>query len=164
MAVQRRFAHCLSEHGPDHLPGVGNFVLAVNGSALDATAAILYFFDSHSYSATGVGDYAWLDHDQVSWYRQTAATLAGPGEALPALAFFHIPLPEYETAWSAGDEVRGGKGETVCCPSINSGMFAAFHECGDVMGSFCGHDHRNDFDATLYGIRLCYGRVTGAGG
>jgi len=43
-------------------------------------------------------------------------------------------------------------------------MFAAFHERGDVIGTFCGHDHVNDFEATLHGVRLCYGRASGFGG
>lgn len=33
-------------------------------------------------------------------------------------------------------------------------------EMGDVMGTFVGHDHANDFCSTLHGIRLCYGRAT----
>jgi hypothetical protein len=35
------------------------------------------------------------------------------------------------------------------------------HEAGDVMGTFVGHDHVNDFTGNLYGIRLAYGRATG---
>lgn len=33
-------------------------------------------------------------------------------------------------------------------------------EMGDVMGTFVGHDHSNDYCGTLHGIRLCYGRST----
>lgn len=33
-------------------------------------------------------------------------------------------------------------------------------EMGDVMGTFVGHDHGNDFWGTMHGIRLCYGRTT----
>jgi Calcineurin-like phosphoesterase len=164
MAVQERFAGSLSESGPEHVSGASNFVLEVRGSRSDETVAALYFFDSHSYSRTGVGGYAWLAHDQVIWYRERAAALAGGGPPPPALAFLHIPLPEYETAWREGEDVRGGKSESVCCPLLNSGMFTAFYEQGAVLAVFCGHDHGNDFDATLHGIRLCYGRVTGFGG
>lgn len=32
---------------------------------------------------------------------------------------------------------------------------------GDVIGTFCGHDHTNDFSGTLHGIKLCYGRASG---
>src|SRR5690606_31314639 len=48
-----------------------------------------------------------------------------------------------------------------CCPRVNTGLFAAMLEQGDVMGVVAGHDHTNDYWGDLYGIRLCYGRVTG---
>ena len=33
-------------------------------------------------------------------------------------------------------------------------------DMGDVMGTFVGHDHSNDYSGVLHGIRLCYGRST----
>jgi hypothetical protein len=53
------------------------------------------------------------------------------------------------------------KYEEICPPFVNSGFFSALHEAGDVMGTFVGHDHVNDFIGDLYGIRLAYGRATG---
>ena len=32
---------------------------------------------------------------------------------------------------------------------------------GDVVGTFVGHDHINDYWGELFGIRLCYGRASG---
>lgn len=55
----------------------------------------------------------------------------------------------------------GNKYEPVCCAQVNSGLFAALLEMGDVMGTFCGHDHVNDFHGRYQGIRLCYGRSSG---
>ena len=54
------------------------------------------------------------------------------------------------------------KFERVCCPEVNTGLFAAMLERGDVMGTFAGHDHINDYWGA-HGIRLCYGRATGYG-
>jgi predicted phosphodiesterase len=160
LAAQQACAHCLSEPGPAELTGVGNYVLDVAGAA--GVAARLYFFDSGSYAPAGAGDYAWIAHDQIAWYRARSRQL--PGQTRPqALAFFHIPLPEYETAWNEGERF-GSRHEDVFCPRLNSGLFASFHERGDVVGAFCGHDHLNDFEARLFGIRLCYGRATGYGG
>ena len=34
--------------------------------------------------------------------------------------------------------------------------------CGDVMGTFVGHDHVNDYAVCWKGIMLCYGRFTGS--
>lgn len=49
----------------------------------------------------------------------------------------------------------------MCSADINSGMFASFAECKDVMGVFVGHDHDNEFIGLEKGICLAYGRVTG---
>jgi hypothetical protein len=159
-----RLPHRLTPRGPRSLPGVGNGVLAVRANRRPGPAAFLYLFDSHAYSPTGAGTYAWVRHEQVAWYRRASARLARRHGRLPALAFLHIPLPEYQTAWTEGYDVRGERNQAVCCPQVNSGLFAAFHERGDVLGVFCGHDHLNDFEATLHGVRLCYGRVSGYGG
>ncbi len=107
----------------------------------------------------------WIKHDQVAWFRETAARLRNQhaGQVLPALAFFHIPLPEFNDVWDFY-ACQGAKGETICCPLINTGLFAAMHEAGDVMGVFCGHDHLNDFIGELFDIRLAFGRATGYGG
>lgn len=162
----REYPGCLMEAGPEDVTGVGNYVLPIGPAAAAGPgwAAVLYFLDSGAYSRSGAGVYAWLAHDQVCWYRRTAASLrAGLAEPLPALAFFHIPLPEFAAAWNSGGPI-GTKDDGICCAEVNSGMFAAFHESGDVLGAFCGHDHLNDFVAWHHGIRLCYGRATGYGG
>lgn len=102
--------------------------------------------------------------DQVNWYRSQSAayTERNGGKPLPALAFFHIPLPEYNQA--AADEsaiLIGTRMEKACAPLLNTGMFAAMKEAGDVMGTFVGHDHDNDYSVMWHGILLAYGRFTG---
>ena len=143
-----------------------DYVLTVKASS-DAKkdAAVLYCMDSHSYSPLkDVKGYAWLTFDQVNWYRQQSAayTARNGGKPLPALAFFHIPVPEYNEA--ASDEnaiLRGTRMEEACAPKLNTGMFTAMKESGDVMGIFVGHDHDNDYAVMLKGILLAYGRFTG---
>jgi hypothetical protein len=164
LAAQQEGAFCLTERGPEDLTGVGNYVLPVLAADSDDLACALYFLDSNAYDSRGLGDYAWIAHDQIGWYRATSEALVrayrGPAARLPALAFFHIPLPEYATAWDQG-LCQGHRNEPVCGPALNSGFFAALVEQGDVMATFAGHDHVNDFDGLLGGIRLCYGRATG---
>lgn len=157
-ALLRSLPGCLGRPGPARLPGVGNYVLRVTGSRR-RTAAILFMLDSHAYAPPGLGTYAWIQPDQVAWYRRSRSD-----RRLPALAFFHIPLPEWDEAWRAGCDRSGRRGEAVSCPALNSGLFAAFVERGDVVGAFCGHDHGNDYAATLHGVRLAYGRASGFGG
>ena len=55
----------------------------------------------------------------------------------------------------------GTRNEKGGWPYLNSGLFTQFVEAGDVMGTFAGHDHVNDYIACLYGIALAYGRGTG---
>ncbi len=128
-------------------------------------AAVLYCLDSHSYSQLKeVKGYAWLTLDQVNWYcRQSKEyTSHNGGNPLPALAFFHIPLPEFNEAASDEDAIlKGTRMEEACSPKLNTGMFAAMKEAGDVMGIFVGHDHDNDYSVMWKGILLSYGRFTG---
>lgn len=156
------YAYSVSEQGPADISGFNNFVLELEGNR-GQTAAALYGFDSGDYSPLPhVGGYDWVRRDQIAWYMRESRRLAerNGGETVPALAFFHIPLPEYNQVWETGT-CYGFKHEDVCSPKVNSGLFAALAEAGDVMGTFCGHDHVNDYWGELYGIRLCYGRATG---
>jgi hypothetical protein len=172
LAVLKEHDGCVAERGPEELPGAGHYVLRVASARGEALAAALYVLDSGGANDRGMGDYDWFSGAQVRWYLETARALAaeyaapGPGpvraERLPALAFFHIPLPEYEEVWRTRT-CLGFRHEAVCAPAVNPGLFAAFLESGDVMGTFVGHDHVNDFEGDLWGVRLCYGRAGGYG-
>ena len=165
--IQMNFPTCLTQAGPSTIAGVGNYVLPiepffdVNEVRNTTPAALLYFLDSGSYAPTDIGGYDWVRHDQVGWYRLQAKSYhTHEDKRIPALAFFHIPLPEYDQVWDF-HTCYGAKYEPVCSPRINTGLFAAFHQMGDVMATFVGHDHINDYEGELHGIRLCYGRSTG---
>lgn len=144
--------------------GYSNFVLTVAGKD-KKTEALLYFMDSNAYSTIKprVDGWGWFTHTQVDWYRakSKAYTEANGGTPYPALAFFHIPFPEYDLAMrNKRAIVMGKKRERVCAPEINTGMFAAMVESGDVMGTFAGHDHYNDYIVNYYDIALAYGRAS----
>ena len=147
------------------LSGVTNFILPVKASDGSKDAAVLYVFDSNSYSTLkGLKGYGWIKHDQVQWYINESKkyTEANGGTPLTALSFFHIPLPEYhEAVRSEGSFMIGTRKENACAPEINTGLFAAMKEAGDVLGVFVGHDHVNDYAVSWKGIMLCYGRFTG---
>ena len=162
MAVQRSCRMCLSERGPEDVPGVGNYVLGVQSARDGCVAAALYFLDSGSLAPAGMDGYAWITAEQIQWYREVSRQLSKTYARIPAAAFFHIPLPEFNAVWNP-TICQGSKNEEVCCPRINSGFLSVLCEQGDVMGVIVGHDHLNDFEGTLDGIRLCYGRATGYG-
>lgn len=147
----------------EDLSGSGNCSIPVFSSDEKSKEWILYLFDSHNIiSDRSFGYYDWIKHDQIEWYRKESSRLELENKKkLPSLAFFHIPLPEYETArWVCRE--FGEKREGVCSPSLNSGLFYAFIERKDVIGTFAGHDHNNDYMVDLNGnIALAYGRKTG---
>lgn len=130
-------------------------------------AANLYFFDSECNAperAVRNGRSEWISRDKAGWFAAESEALEKRyGTKLPALAFFHIPLPEYEEVWNTRP-CYGHRFAEVRCPQLNTGVFAAMVERGDVMGTFVGHDHSNDYWGELAGIRLCYGRTTGFNG
>ncbi|WP_423127924.1 PA14 domain-containing protein [Gaoshiqia sp. Z1-71] len=149
--------------GPE-LPGCGNYDLPVKSSDGKSVAAVLYCIDSNDYpKEKKVGHYDWIKYDQVGWYRSTSEqyTAQNKGISLPALMFFHIPLPEYEKV--VGKETTvGEKNEGIASAAINSGIFASLVEKKDVMGIFVGHDHDNNYIGIEHDIALAFGQVSGA--
>lgn len=147
------------------IKGVGNYILPVLSSESDKPAFLLYCFDSNAYSAIeGVRGYDYIYSDQIAWYKEQSQTYTrnNGGNPVPSVAFFHIPLPEYNQA--AADEraiLTGTRKEKACAPELNSGMFVAMKEMGDIMATFVGHDHDNDYAVYWQGIMLAYGRYTG---
>ncbi len=154
----------IGEKGPDDIQGAGNYVVPVYGSDGKRPAALLYCLDSNDYpTLKDYGTYDWIHFNQIDWYRERSAryTEENGGKPLPALAFFHIPLPEYKEI--IGAETTLGRMEEggVASPDINTGFFASLLEMGDVMCTFVGHDHENDYIGMLYDKALAYGRVSG---
>lgn len=153
----------LRERGSSLSP---DYVLTVKSSSDETKdAALLYCMDSNAYSTLNdLKGYGWFAFEQIQWYRETSAYYTKQNEniPLPAMTFFHIPLPEYHEAVTHESAiVRGTRMEKVCAPQINTGMFAAMKECGDVMATFVGHDHDNDYAVMWHNILLAYGRFTG---
>lgn len=165
MDFAREKTYCLAQAGDKSLKGVGNYILEVKSKDTDKNKAILYFFDSGAYTPIkGVGSYDWFALNQIEWYsNQSAAyTKENGGAPYPALAFFHIPLAEYpQMKAEKYDQLIGSKEEKECNGKLNTGMFAAMRQAGDVMGTFVGHDHDNDYIGNYHDIYLAYGRFSG---
>lgn len=156
----------------------GAFVLPVypEGSALPAMT--LYFFDSGSYLANG--DYDTVSAEQVAWYNEQSAAFraANDNQALPSIAFCHIPVPEvYRLLTEVPKGTKGalkgvgvGKGkyyvpnedklfdgeinEAPCPSSENHGLFDAYLANGDMFLTVNGHDHINSFIGSVDGIDI----------
>lgn len=170
---------CLTTDSDPDLYGCGNSNLVIKSSDGKKTAFNLWFFDSNAYNPdTEVGGYDTVHADQVQWYKDTAAKLKeeNGGEVVPSLLFQHIIMTEiYEYLYPAlpftisKDHVMNGvpyfpipslskhSGIIIesCSPSFNSeGQWDAIVETGDVLATFHGHDHINDFRAEYEGITI----------
>lgn len=142
LKIAREFPYCVASD-VENLTGDGNYTLEVKGGNDDKNKMILYFIDSNRGSlleGQGVGGYDYIHLDQVNWYVKTSRTYTkqNGGTPLPALAFFHIPLPEYNlAAQNENTTLYGIRREKACSPELNSGLFAAMKEQGDIMGGIC---------------------------
>lgn len=159
----RTFSYNLTYDAEDGLSGSGNCALPIMSSDGLSQKWVLYLFDSHNLTKDrSFGYYDWIKFDQIVWYRKTSDQFTEQNQRkLPSMAFFHIPLPEHETArWVCRE--FGEKQEGVCAPNVNIGLLSAFIEKRDVIGVFVGHDHNNDYMVDWDGnIALAYGRKTG---
>lgn len=57
--------------------------------------------------------------------------------------------------------VKGSAVETLDPGVFNSGIFAEILQRGDIRCICCGHTHKNSFEATYCGIKLCYDACAG---
>ncbi|WP_298646209.1 PA14 domain-containing protein [uncultured Proteiniphilum sp.] len=147
----------------EKMTGCGNYTLPIMSSDGTKIASVLYCLDSNNKPAAHkYGHYDWIHADQIDWYRKTSAayTANNNNQPLPSLAFFHIPILEFNNI--VGKETTVGiQKEGVASPEINSGLFCSFIEKKDMMGVFVGHDHDNDYIGIDYDIALGFGRTTG---
>ena len=103
--------------------------------------------------------YAHLKTDQVLWYYQSSILMEKEnGRKIPGLMAFHIPIHEAYNAWVNREGIRwtGEKNEDICAAELNSGLFTAILDRGDIKAMVFGHDHVNDFMLDYCGVKLCY--------
>lgn len=173
--------------GPKEITGTGNMNLLIKDSHGKKAAFNLWLLDSGRYAPKAIAGqdfqgyptWDWLRFNQVSWYVETSKKIEKQcSHKVPSLMFIHIPLWEHRYMWFASVDSRtdanhanavvkhsitGERNEEECPGPVNSGMFSAMLERGDVKGVFCGHDHINTYSGNYYGILLGYAGNTGFG-
>ena len=156
--------YCLiSDEGGRQVKGIGNHVLPVYNQK-GIAEKLIYCMDSRSYSLAkdqGVEGYGWFDQSQISWFAENNEKWIIQNPDIQSLLFFHIPLPEYAQAKDHGEFKLGKRKEKECSPELNTGMFAEMVLQRNVLGTFVGHDHVNNYVAQLHNIALCYGYFSG---
>lgn len=170
---------CLTTDADPDIYGCGNSNLTILSSDGKKTAFNLWFIDSGSSNPNKeIGGYDEVKEDQIQWYKDTAAKLKAEngGEVVPAMLFQHIIMTEVYEHLYPKLPFNIGKDYTMngvtyfpvpffnrhagiilepCSPSFNSfGQWDALVETGDVIATFHGHDHVNDFTATYEGIDI----------
>jgi hypothetical protein len=152
-----------SRMGDDDVPrGAGTFALHVAPPSDQVDGGLsLYVFDSGSSRFTPSRGLP-LTEGQSLWLAKTAEAIAkkhaGSATQPTALAFLHIPLPEFRSVAN----VTGSVGEAVGT-SKNSGSLDALNRGGaHLRAVFAGHDHLNDYCGDWAGtVRLCYAGAAG---
>lgn len=152
------------------IDGFGNYDLRVWGAPgshlANKTILNLFFLDSGDRAVVnGVRTYGWIKESQLSWLRHVSKGHKQENHQSedipmvptppPALAFFHIPIPEIR--YGPFREIFGEYHENVACSLVNPGVLQTLVSMGDVKAVFIGHDHLNDFCGNLDGIWFCYG-------
>ena len=153
----------LSDEGGMEVEGIGNHILPVYNQQ-GIAEKLIYGMDSRSYSLAkdqGVEGYGWFDQSQIRWFTENNEKWHTENPDIQALLFFHIPLHEYAQAFDHGEFKLGKRKEKECSPKINTGMFAEMVLQRNVLGTFVGHDHVNNYVAQLHNIALCYGYFSG---
>ena len=182
--VYEQFPLCLSEAGPADITGVGNYCLPILHHDGDSPAYHLWALDSNREisdyrAAFGLSEEEAVvlpDHfgsgsvqasplfDQVDWYyRESLRREKEAGHRVPALMFLHVPILEYLLLARNPEQTGfiGHKREWICAGELNSGLFMACLQRGDVKGIFCGHEHLCDFQGKYCGITLAYDSCVG---
>ncbi|MDQ6597806.1 metallophosphoesterase family protein [Bacillus salipaludis] len=181
------YKYNVNQPGVTDINGTGNMNLLIRDSAGKKAAFNLWLLDSGRYAPktiagqdfSGYPTWDWIRSNQVNWYFETSKRLEKQfGYKVLSLMFIHIPLWEHRYMWFDSVDSRtdidharaikkhqivGERNEEECPGPINSGMFSAMLDRGDVKGVFCGHDHVNTYMGNYFGILLGYSGSTGFG-
>ena len=162
--------NCLFRFGPRGM-GYGNYVISVteNGKPIHT----MMMLDTHG----NHDEPEYITDEQLAWYQWVlegvAAQAGGPVESS---ALFHIPLPEFKTAYEeaydsgqgcyTGEYAQTSFGvnrEEFCCGPADCPLFGLCQRLG-TKNIVCGHDHNNCSSILYRGVRLTYALHTGPGG
>jgi len=162
LAMYAAYPHNLNGGYAQGLYGAGNKHILIWNAAGTKPVYCIWLIDSNDYFVDGKNHpYDWIHADQIQWYRETSIALERQyGGKVPGIMFFHIPLREFGEMVD-GAKIIGVRQENECPSPINSGMFAALVERGDVRGVYCGHDHVNNYMGRWRGIELGYDGAIG---
>lgn len=176
-SVVKKCRNSVLKNPKDNVYGNSNYV--INLKENNETKWQIYVMDSNTYFGM---NYDVIHDDQIEWYKNeirlannlTNDINKSSTDLIPSLAYFHIPLEEFEEAWDDVNRTVSGKsGDSVWRMEESSGvaygyrsnlLFETMNSFRSTRGIICGHDHINysDFHYTKgenddFPIRLIYG-------
>jgi len=148
-----------------------------------------YAANSRGWDLADSDGYGTPSPEAVEWLKRVQRELGrrnGDGQAVPAIAFQHIPPQEFydclrEVPAYTPNAVEGARefaghcyvldrdvcrpgsrlGEAIGCADVNVGEVDALREAGGYFALFCGHDHKNSFVGHVHDIDLGYAPTCG---
>ena len=162
--IYSSYPNNLTNDASEDADGRIDFNLPIYGSN-GAMAFNVWLMDS---GRGGVND------DQIEWYKNASSELTeqNDGTPIPAFLFQHIPTDDvgnlFESCkpWDDGATAEGlsfyrlnpdiaaGRNFYAYIPCEPTSQFAAWKECGDVIGAYFGHQHVEGFTGTYDGIEM----------
>ena len=160
----KKAKHAIYFDENDDLYGRSNFVINLNAGG--TTKWQIVNLDSGASLADGAlspfRDYDYLRPDQTKWW------LAEHKDGVPAIAYYHIPQDENQTAW---DEIEKGatyknkffKLEGFGDNGTDKGLsdFIDKAKDHDLKAAFMGHAHNVDWTVDYMGVTIGLGVKTG---
>jgi len=153
--------------GDPTLNGMGNYMVKL--ASKDQTVySTLVFLDSNMYrDGWFYSGFDCIREDQTKWCMASLSKIKSQHSNMTALAFFHMPLPEFKEAYAqmklGNKEIVynfGSIGESDDYFGISKyqpDFFESALENKIIKGMFCGHDHYNTLSLTYKGIMMTYG-------
>jgi predicted phosphodiesterase len=177
--IYESFKYCVSKHTGGGITGTTNYVLPIKHSKNNKIAFNVWALDTNNLCADTLLPYeefelpdkpatlsCWdiVHFDQLMWYWNSSVQLdAYNGSKINAMMVMHIAPWEFGMIKANPNETgaNGSMVEALGLGAVNSGLFATVLQRGDVRLIACGHTHKNSFEGTYCGIKMCYDACAG---
>ncbi|CAG9332305.1 unnamed protein product [Blepharisma stoltei] len=151
----------LAKQGPSYISHYGNYVVPITYKG--KLEFLIWILDSGDKHHCGMlFGYDCVHEDQLEWVKNTQKVINDIHQKeIPGLMFMHIPPPEYMKLWD-NYNARGNKYEPVSCWGNHTEYF--IEALSGILGISVGHDHYNDYEGIINGVKMFYGRKSGYAG
>ena len=173
MRIYAAVPGCMTQNAPG-IPGSTNFALPVYSADGERIVCAVWGLDTGHDSddvrpglikealAAGLShpasNWGMIRFEQLMWYWNRSLELErGAGHAVPGVMAMHVAPWEFDymRRFTGALGVTGNTKEQYGLGALNSGVFAALVQRGDVKCVLSGHTHMNTCSARYCGIEMC---------